>query len=47
METAVEIERIIEQHNNEKIILKFLICSNHFNEIVCKENCKSNFFCMR
>ena len=39
METAVEIERLIEAHNDEKTILKFLNCANHFHRIICKENC--------
>ena len=39
METAVEVERLIEAHNDEKTILKFLNCANHFHRIICKENC--------
>ena len=39
METAVEVERLIEAHNDEKTILKFLNCANHLHRIICKENC--------
>ena len=39
METAVAIEWIIERHDNEKIILKFLICLNHFHRIIYRKPC--------
>ena len=41
-ETAVEIERIIEGHDNEKMILRFLICSMHYDNLVCiKSQCRT------
>ena len=44
IETAVEIEKIIEKkHNNEKIILRFLICSVNHHSLNClKPYCRLN-----
>ena len=33
----IEVDTLIKAHNNEKIILKFLIFFNHFHRIICKE----------
>ena len=45
VETAVEIERIIELHDNEKTILRFLICSMYYHGLICvKSDCKINHF---
>lgn len=45
MKTTVEIERTIEQQNNEQIILKLLTCANHFHGIIsCNKNCKYSIF---
>lgn len=45
MKTAVEIERTIEQQNNEQIILKLSTCANHFHGIIsCNKNCKYSIF---
>ena len=42
MDIAVTIKRAIEKDNSEKIILKFLICANHFHVIACKRfNCSN------
>lgn len=43
MKTTVEVEKLIEAHNNENI-LKFLICANHFHKIICKETCELDKF---
>lgn len=44
-ETAVMVEQIIERYDNEKIILKFLICSNHYDKMICnKPRRKSSIF---
>ena len=34
-ETAVHNENIIEEHNNEKIILRFLVCGMHYHGLIC------------
>ena len=42
-ETAVEIEKAIEMHNNEKTILRFLICSINHHGLNCfKPYCRLN-----
>lgn len=43
MKTTVEVEKLIEAHNNENI-LKFLIWANHFHKIICKEICELDKF---
>ena len=44
-EIAVKIEKIIEGHNNEKMILHFLICANYYNNLIClRSPCKINEF---
>lgn len=40
VEAAVQIEKLIEFHDNEKIILRYLFCASHYHELVCKESCK-------
>ena len=35
IESAVEIEKIIEGHNNEKVILRFLVCTNYYHNLIC------------
>ena len=41
IETAMEIEKIIERHNNEKMILQFLVCANCYHNLICvKSGCK-------
>ena len=37
METAVEIEKIIGYHDNEKTILRFLICCGYYHSDTCKK----------
>ena len=34
IEAAVEIEKIIEGHRNEKIIPRFLICANYYHNLI-------------
>ena len=42
-ETAVEIEKAIETHNNEKTILRFLICLMNHHSLNCfKPYCRLN-----
>ena len=36
MEIAVEIEKIIEHHDNEKTNLRFLICCGYCHSKTCK-----------
>ena len=38
IETAMEIEKIIEGHNNEKMILRFLVCANYYHNLICRLN---------
>ena len=38
IETAMEIEKIIEGHNDEKMILHFLVCVNYYHNLICRLN---------
>ena len=45
IKTAVEIEKIIEGHNNEKMILCFLVYANYYHNLICvKSGCKIKQF---
>ena len=40
-ETEVQIETITEKHVTEKRIIRVLICSNHYYDLICnKSSCK-------
>ena len=40
-ETEVQVETITEKHVTEKRIIRFLICSNHYHDLICnKSSCK-------
>ena len=42
-EVAAEIERVIEGHDNDKMILRFLPCSLCYHGFICiKPQCKIN-----
>lgn len=44
-EIAVKIEKIIEGHNNEKVILHFLISANYYHNLIClRSPCKIKKF---
>lgn len=45
IETAVKNKRIIEQHESEKMIWKFLVYYIHYHGLICfNPKCKINHF---
>ena len=45
VETAIDIESIIKLHDNEKTILRFLVCSMYYHNLICvKSDSKINHF---
>lgn len=45
VETVLETEKIIERHDNEKMILRFIVCANYYHDLICvKSECKINQF---
>ena len=44
MKATVEIEKIIGYYDNEKTILRFLICCEYYHSDICKKNyCKFDY----
>ena len=45
IETAMEVEKIIEGHDNKKMILRFFVCANYCHNLICvKSGCKIKQF---
>lgn len=45
VQTILEIEKIIERHDNKKMILRFIVCANYYHDLICvKSECKINQF---